>query len=546
MKNISKLFTYVLLGVALVFTSCETADLDLLDDPNNVTQDKASLDRFMTAIQLDFTSFMRQMGGNGAALTRINYMFGRTYSNNYQPVALNGEWSLAYGGMFSDMASAEILAQNNGDNKHLGVMRILKAYTLITLVDAFGDVPYSQATDPSAFPAPIVDPGADIYAAAIDMLNEGIDYMGQPGDNLENDFFYNNEFGKWTKLANTVKMVAYLNTGNTSGFNSIVNSGNYINTTADDFQFQYGTNETNPDTRHPSYNSNYNVTGTGPYQSVWLMGTMLDLGDPRMRYYFYRQSDCCPGASCNPGGSQTTLTCSVAPRPNHFPSDMLFCSLEEGYWGRDHGNAEGIPPDSFQKTSGGVYPIGGSFDDDRFTSVTVGGGGGGAGIVPIMLASWTDFMKAEVALASGSAGAASSALSAGVNKHINKVLEFGSVDPEADSAFFASASDVSNYVSSVVNSFNNGSNEDKWEVLSTQQFIAHYGNGMDSYNFYRRTGYPKKLQLNIDPNPGAFVRSFFYPANEANVNSNIVQKPGVDVQVFWDTNPPSPGFPVAN
>lgn len=546
MKNISKLFTYVLLGVGLVFTSCETTDLDLLDDPNNVTQDKASLDRFMTAIQLDFTSFMRQMGGNGAALTRINYMFGRTYSNNYQPVALNGEWSLAYRGMFSDMASAESLAQSNGDNKHLGVMRILKAYTLITLVDAFGDVPLSQATDPSAYPAPMVDPGADVYAAAIDMLNEGIDYLSQPGDNLEYDFFYNNEFGKWTKLANTVKMVAFLNTGNTSGFNGIVNTGNFINSTDDDFQFQYGTNETNPDTRHPSYNSNYNVTGTGPYQSVWLMGTMLDLGDPRMRYYFYRQSDCCPGASCNPGGSQTTLTCSVAPRPNHFPSDMLFCSLEEGYWGRDHGNAEGIPPDSFQKTSGGVYPIGGSFDDDRFTSVTVGGGGGGAGIVPIMLASWTEFMKAEVALASGSAGAASSALSAGMNKHINKVLEFGSLDPEADSAFFASSSDVSSYISSVVNAFNGGSNEDKWEILATQQFIAHYGNGMDSYNFYRRTGYPKKLQLNIDPNPGAFVRSFFYPANEANVNSNIVQKPGVDVQVFWDTNPPSPGFPVAN
>ena len=546
MKNISKLFTYVLLAAGLVFTSCETTDLDLLDDPNNVTQDKASLDRFMTSIQLDFSSFMRQMGSNGAALTRINYMFGRTYVNNYQPVALDGEWSIAYRGMFSDMAAAEILANDAGNNKHLGIMRILKAYTLITLVDAFGDVPYSQATNPSAFPAPMVDPGEEVYAAALDMLNEGIDLLGQPGDNLEYDFFYNNEFGKWVKLANTVKMVAYLNTGNTSAFNGIVNSGNFINATADDFQFQYGTNETNPDTRHPEYNGNYNVTGTGPYRSVWLMGTMLDLGDPRMRYYFYRQSDCCPGASCNPGGNQTTLTCSVAPRPNHFPSDMVFCSLEEGYWGRDHGDPEGIPPDSFQKTSSGVYPIGGSFDDDRFTSVSVGAGAGGAGIVPIMLASWTEFMKAEVALAAGSAGAASTALSAGINKHINKVLEFGSLDPDADSAFFASASDVSSYVSSVVNTFNSGSNEQKWEVLATQQFIAHYGNGMDSYNFYRRTGYPKKLQLNIDPNPGAFVRSFFYPANEANVNSNIVQKPGVDLQVFWDTNPPSPGFPVAN
>jgi hypothetical protein len=546
MKNISKLFTYVLLATGLVFTSCETTELDLLDDPNSVTQDKASLDRFMTSIQLDFTSFMRQMGDNGARLTRINYMFGRTYVNNFQPVALDGEWSTAYRGMFSDMASATILANSSGSNKHLGIMKILKAYTLITLVDSFGDVPYSQATQPSAYPAPVVDSGEEVYAAALDMLNEGIDLLNQPGDILEYDFFYNNDYGKWAKLANTVKMVAYLNTGNNAAFNNVVNNGNFINTSADDFQFQYGTNETNPDTRHPSYNGNYNVTGTGPYQSVWLMGTMLELDDPRLRYFFYRQTPCTPGASCNPGGSQTTLTCSVAPRPNHFPSNMLFCSLEDGYWGRDHGNAEGIPPDSFQKTSGGVYPIGGSFDDDRFTSVTVGGGAGGRGIAPIMLAAWTDLMRAEVALASGSAGAASTLLSSAINKHMTKVLSFGSLDPEANSDFFATATDVSNYVSGVINEFNNGGAEVKWEVLAEQQFIAHYGNGLDSYNFYRRTGYPKKLQLNIDPNPGAFVRSYFYPSNEANVNSNIVQKPGVDSQVFWDTNPASPGFPVAN
>ena len=63
---------------------------------------------------------------------------------------------------------------------------------------------------------------------------------------------------------------------------------------------------------------------------------------------------------------------------------------------------------------------------------------------------------------------------------------------------------------------------------------------------YRRTGYPKTLQFNIEPASGNFVRSFLYPSNEADTNSNIVQKPGVDVKVFWDINPSSPGFPFAN
>ncbi|HAT64878.1 MAG TPA: SusD/RagB family nutrient-binding outer membrane lipoprotein, partial [Flavobacteriaceae bacterium] len=106
--------------------------------------------------------------------------------------------------------------------------------------------------------------------------------------------------------------------------------------------------------------------------------------------------------------------------------------------------------------------------------------------------------------------------------------------------------EVSSFISGVINSFNSGNANAKWEILATQQFIGNFGSGIGAYNLYRRTGYPKLIQFNIDPNPGPFVRSFFYPSNEANVNSNITQKPNVDVQVFWDTNPASPGFPSAN
>ncbi len=544
MKNISKFFAYVLLAAGLVFASCETTELDLLDDPNNVTQDKANLNRFMVQIQLDFASFMRQIGSNDAQLTRISYMFGRNYENNFQPAVLDGEWATAYQGMFSDMASAELLAIESESNKHLGVMKILKAYTLITLVDNFGDVPFSQATNPSEFPAPVADPGANVYAAAIDMLDEGISLLGSPGDNLENDFYYNNDFSKWTKLANSVKMVAYLNTGDLVKFNAA--SAGAISNSADDFQFQYGSNETNPDTRHPSYSSDYNVSGAGTYESVWLMGKMQDLGDPRIRYYYYRQTACVPGSSCDQDGDQALLACSIAPRPLHFPSAMAFCYLENGYWGRDHGNSEGIPPDSFKRTVNGVYPAAGKFDADNFSSVIQGDGGGGAGVMPIMLAAWTDLMKAEVALASNNAGGAGNLMTSALQKHIAKVQSFGNVDPEADSSFFPSAGEVNAYINSIATSFNSASTEGKWEILAEQQFISHFGNGIDSYNFYRRTGYPRSVQYNVDPNPGSFVRSFFYPANEANTNSSIDQKPNVGVQVFWDNNPPSPGFPVAN
>ena len=59
---------------------------------------------------------------------------------------------------------------------------------------------------------------------------------------------------------------------------------------------------------------------------------------------------------------------------------MVFCSVENGYWGRDHGFGGGIPPDTFLRTGRGVYPVGGNYDDSRFASVGLEQGGGGAGI----------------------------------------------------------------------------------------------------------------------------------------------------------------------
>ena len=63
-----------------------------------------------------------------------------------------------------------------------------------------------------------------------------------------------------------------------------------------------------------------------------------------------------------------------------------------------------------------------------------------------------------------------------------------------------------------------------------------YGNGIDAYNTYRRTGFPKTLQANIEPQPGAFIRSLYYPANFVETNNVVDQKSNVEVKVFWDNN----------
>ena len=125
-------------------------------------------------------------------------------------------------------------------------------------------------------------------------------------------------------------------------------------------------------------------------------------------------------------------------------------------------------------------------------------------------------------------------------------MSYGSIDPEADLSYAPSADDVSTYISTTGASFASANSSDRWEIFSLQHLKAHYGNGSDGYNMYRRTGYPLELQYHIEVSPGNFVRSFLYPADEANTNSSIQQKSNVDGKVFWDNNPSSPGFPSAN
>ena len=112
----------------------------------------------------------------------------------------------------------------------------------------------------------------------------------------------------------------------------------------------------------------------------------------------------------------------------------------------------------------------------------------------------------------------------GVSKSVEKTTSFA-INPDPDESKRITA-----HYNGVDAAFDTAA--DKMEVIATQYFIASYGNGIDAYNFYRRVGYPTNLQPNLEPNPGGFIRSFFYPANYANTNSNATQKDNVTGQVF--------------
>lgn len=568
-----------MLALVLTIFSCEGTELELLDNPNAITPDRASVNDLYNSIQLDFISFyetLQSTEGPGGVARMYNFQGNFTYLGSIAPNTLRNLWFAAYSGMYPDIDALEPLAAEQGLDVHIGSAKVMKAYTMMALVDVFGEVPYSEIGQGTDIIAPKKDSGEEVYNEAMAVLDEAISILDDskaPAPLADN--VYGGDAEKWLKAANTLKLrrAITIRLVDPSGAANIINSldmDQLITDAADDFQWNYGSQRTNPNNRHPFYNDggfggqgHYEI-GDGAYLSnyfMWLLRadkeTMDDMFivDPRIRFYFRRKVEKADEQD------QTTYSCHLSAlpeqsaRPDYYEAvdeDLPYCIVlpGDGYSGRDHLNGEGIPPDGPIRTSYGLYPAGGEFDYNLFTDTRKNGttGGLGAGIAPIMLSSFTDFMLAEAALMLGTGGDARSLLESAIRKSIDKVISFKSLVPNTmstviegrpcsgatvEECFVPGQEEIDGYVEFVLNEFDAASKDEQLNIIGKEYYIALWGNGLEAYNLYRRTGAPDNMQPAITADPGPFARSFFYPNEFIQRNRNATQRSLTD-RVFWD------------
>lgn len=546
MKNYIKIFI-----LSLGFMVAPSCSLDLLDNPNAVTTSSTDLNFLLNNIQIGYRNAFHGFSDIGMRLTRMLNQGAVIYDNAVTPGGVNGVWEDTYSVALADINTLLPLADAQEFFLHSGIALVLRSHLLTMLVDHFGDVPYSKALDPNEF-NPIVDKGADVYAAALADLDKAIVALGKAHKGTPNDFFYKGDKAKWIRLANSMKLRLLLNrrlvdATAAAGINSLIAGKNMIENVSQSFYFKYGTNLSNPDARHPRYGGQYSATGGGDYQSNYYMRQFVDakgFADPRLRYYFYRQV-------LEDTKNANELRCITNQAPRHYPDNMVFCVAgsntggNNGYWGRDHLNNEGIPPDGLKRTAWGLYPAGGSYDNDAGRAVSLGAGAGGAGIQPILMASFVDFMLAEAALVLKTTGDPKALLESAIKKSMDDVrgISLATSAGAVATAFESSKGyvyndEVTKYINEVKSRYDAATNDgDRLNIILTEYWLAAWGNGIEPYNFYRRTGKPAGLQPALDPSPGEFVYSCYYPLAYVTRNSNAAQKQNVTTKVFWDTNP---------
>ncbi|MFV0565309.1 MAG: SusD/RagB family nutrient-binding outer membrane lipoprotein [Flavobacteriaceae bacterium] len=518
-----KIITYSLLFFSILM-SCEVTDFNLQDNPNALTPLSANPDYVLNEIQIKFSEAMGEFIENTDRIMRYKTMNG-TYSEMASADALEDAWSDVYE-ISQNVVIIEEYVENNPDfTFHRGIARLLQAYAMATLVDYLGDIPYSEANNPAIF-NPVADDDEAIYTNLLESIDLAITDVNNAEVSPLTDLYYGADKTAWIKLANSLKLKMYINTGNQTAVSALISTNNLINSTDTDFEFKYST-ATAPDSRHPFYSSaSYGAEDFSSYignNFMWMLKDSKSIKDPRLRYYLYRQTNVNPQDDT----SGNYLRCEGDP-------SFDYCYVGDYYWGRDHGDNGSRPADGFKKTTYGVYPIGGAFDEDNAVPANETSNMGGAGIAPILLSSYVYFLKAEAVLSLGVSGDAWAYIESGIRESMAKVLGFNAAT--ASSSYAATTTDIDSYVSIVSTEFNAASDSGKLDIVMREYYLSGFGNAIEAYNAYRRTGYPSDLQVPIKNKDVPFPRTFLLPSHAVNSNASLNQRATTN-QVFWDTNP---------
>lgn len=205
------LISAITVGLGLGTASCDSY-LDINYDPNSPSEENVTTSMIMPgaemAIAVHYGNFLRIAGGYFAEhyaqqFGTSNYLdysrftmsatrSSRTYTELYQK-ALNNLKNVA------DRATAE------GDRGSVLAATVLRAWVFQTLVDCYGEVPYTEALNPDIL-TPHYDDGQTVYEGILAELNAALAGV-ETGDEVCDNFLLPNQTaGSWIQLANAVKL----------------------------------------------------------------------------------------------------------------------------------------------------------------------------------------------------------------------------------------------------------------------------------------------------------------------------------------------------
>ena len=552
----------VLLLVTTLFISCDDY-LDVNTDTDNPTV--APLNLLLTNIQVSLGDINDFNNFTGSLISTYTHQStSREEQDQYGVRAANISVDNDWNSVYLTLTNIQTLINQgtaSGDLVYVGIAQIQKAYLMSYAVDLWGDVPYSEATQLQAgIVGPKFDDQKEIYNAVFELLKQGkANIASNAGTQkpTKDDLFYSGDKDKWIRFANSYQLKLYnqvrlSSTFDQAGFDALVAENNFFTSLADDFQMYHTKNLSPSDERNAFYLESYNSTQFGSYQSPWFYEILkgmnpeihTDNEDPRIAYYFFNQLK--PGKFPPDTGNTTTGN----PGADYWDASTGFFSIRFGSTGPDRDKSA---ENSY--TYPGIFPAGGRYDDKKGGAVD-GTTKWATGIAPHRIFTYAEFLyvQAELMQVGKLTGDVAAKLEQALNASFAKVDEVVVKNASTQTIpKLVNAEAVTIFKTKILAEFAEGSADKKLQVIMTQKWVATFGDPMDQYTDYRRTGFPilanprsvkKEYQLNNDDGfplndaqtvqNNEFQQSYFWPQDELNVNQNAPgQKNPATYKIFW-------------
>lgn len=235
MKKMNLKISAGVLSILLIASSCNDF-LDINENPNSpITADvQLVLPQAIVAsanIASQFNNYGAHFGGFMANAGGFSG-FGNLLSYNLTAGDYNGLWVNTYQDPLQDLKY--VIDKTEGVDALSYFNAAAKIMTVVNyqrLVDAFGNIPYTQALrGGEGITAPTYDDAATVYTSLIATLDEAIELIdnAQFPLSLKNatdarayDPLFKGEIADWKRYANTLKLRMFIRTGNAAGIASI-------------------------------------------------------------------------------------------------------------------------------------------------------------------------------------------------------------------------------------------------------------------------------------------------------------------------------------
>ena len=217
MKNIlSRKFTAALLAVSLL-SGCQKLfqEPDIQNNPNVVTDVDVTT---LLAGTLLGTAFLHEDTDVRIASLWAGELNGLSRAHQGYAQYIVSSQSFFWTPLYPVASQARLMqtkADAVGDRWTKGVGQVLEALVIAKATALYGDVPYSQAFNEVAYPTPVFDKQADVYAALQTTLDNAIANLSASTGLAfgPQDFIYRGDVARWKAAAYTLKARLYLHTG---------------------------------------------------------------------------------------------------------------------------------------------------------------------------------------------------------------------------------------------------------------------------------------------------------------------------------------------